>query len=131
MSKIIAVLTLALLFAGATCFGQSETSNKKLIQVKPEYSESAPVPQPEPQIDPYAPVPPRPRDQLYVFWILGRLISYPIDKVEAYITTLRSEKKRDGAPVPASGGPDSNPFGSVNWREIPPAPPVANTQAGR
>lgn len=125
MAKIIAVLVVTVLFGAAACFGQSGNSDKKLIHVKPDYGEPASQVQPEPQIDPYAPVPPRPRDQLYVFWILGRLINYPIDKVESFIVNLRSERKKDGTPVPASAGPSGSPFSSVNWREIPPAPPVS------
>lgn len=131
MAKIIAVLALTLLLAVSVCFGQSQNSEKKLIQVKPDYSEVVPEPQPQAQIDPYAPPPPRPRDQLYVFWILGRLINYPIDKVESYIYKIRSERKRDGTPVPASAGSDRNPFNSLNWREIPPAAPISGAPVDR
>jgi hypothetical protein len=131
MTKTLALLSVVILLAVSVCFGQSQNSDKKLIQVKPAYSEATPEPQPQAQIDPYAPAPPRPRDQLYVFWILGKLISYPIDKVESYIYKIRSDRNREGAPVPASAGSDRNPFSSVNWREIPPAPPVAGAVADR
>jgi len=131
MTKTLALLSLVILLAVSVCFGQSQNSDKKLIQVKPAYSEAPPEPQPQVEIDPYAPTPPRPRDQLYVFWILGKLISYPVDTVESYIHKIRSDRKREGAPVPASAGSDRNPFNSVNWREIPPAPPVAGAPADR
>lgn len=131
MAKISAVLTLTVLLAVSVCFGQSVNSEKKLIPVKPAYSDPVPEPQPQAQIDPYAPVPPRPRDQLYVFWILGKLISYPIDKAESYISSIVFQRKREGSAVPASAGSEANPFNSVNWREIPPAPPVSNAPTGR
>jgi hypothetical protein len=125
MARSVAVLAVLALFGATVCFGQAGSSDKKLIQVKPDYSEPVAYPQPEPQLDPYAPIQPRPRDQLYVFWILGRVISYPIDKVEAYLTNMKFDRKKDGSPVPASAGPEANPFNAVNWREIPPAPPVS------
>jgi hypothetical protein len=131
MAKFVALLALTLLFATSVCFGEAQKSEKKLIQVKPAYSEAPAEPQAQVEIDPYAPVPPRPRDQLYVFWILGRLISYPIDKAESYIYKIRSEWKREGTPVPAAAGPDRNPFHAVNSREIPPAPPVSDSTAIR
>ncbi|MFH0960882.1 MAG: hypothetical protein V1897_19530, partial [Pseudomonadota bacterium] len=67
---------------------------------------------------------PAPRDQLYVFWILGRVISYPIDKLESYISGKFNSVKQP-KPIPAAApGQVSSPFDSLHRREIPPAPPV-------
>jgi hypothetical protein len=130
MAKIIAVLTLVLLFGVSICLGRQQTHESKLIQVKPAYSAATPQPQPG-QIDPYAAVPPRPRDQLYVFWILGKLISYPFDKADSYIHKIRSGWKREGTPTPACAPADSNPFKSVNWSQIPPAHPISDPSSDR
>jgi hypothetical protein len=64
---------------------------------------------------------------MYVFWILGKMLSYPIDKAEAYIYSFKKKEKPrvEGAPTPATATPNANPFNSVNWSEIPPAPPAA------
>jgi hypothetical protein len=67
---------------------------------------------------------PAPRDQLYVFWILGKVISYPIDKIESYISRRINSVQQPKAVPAAAPGRVYNPFDSLNWREIPPAPPV-------
>lgn len=114
-----------MIFVGLTCssvsFGES-----KLIQVKPSYSESSYQPAEQIQGETgYAYTPPNPRDQMYVFWILGKMLSYPIDRVEDFISSkLRSSETPKPVAAPAVATSRPNPFDSVNFREIPPAPPA-------
>ena len=106
---------------GSTSFGES-----KLIQVKSSYSESSYQPSEQVQGETgYSYTPPTPRDQMYVFWILGKMLSYPIDKVEDFISSrLRSRETPKPVAAPAVATSKPNPFDSVNFREIPPVPPA-------
>lgn len=102
-------------------FGES-----KLIPVKPSYSESSYKPSEEIQGETgYSYTAPSPRDQMYIFWILGKMLSYPVDKVEDFISSrLRSRESPKPVVAPAVATHRPNPFDSVNFREIPPAPPA-------
>lgn len=128
-----ALITFSTLLLVVFSLGDSLAENKspKLISVKPAYDQASSVPQnssPAPNLDTQYPDP-SPRDQLYIFWLFGKIISYPIDKVESYVTkkiTSPEKPKVVPAAAPASA---SNPFDSINWREIPPAPPVQSRNA--
>ncbi|MBI5251313.1 MAG: hypothetical protein HY912_17630 [Desulfomonile tiedjei] len=118
MAKTYLIVIMTVLCAASTGFAQ--TADKKLIRVYPSYHEAAYVPQEE-----VADELPSPRDQMYVFWILGRVLSYPFDKAEGYIDSIRSKRKLQVVPAAAPAQATApNPFVSVNWREIPPAPPA-------
>ena len=124
MAKIVPMLVLAIIWLTTACFGQSGTTHNNLIPVKPGFETSTSVP---PQTNSNGPELPKPADQLYVFWYLGQIISYPIDTAEAYIRSYVTKLREPPRPtaVPASSPPLPNPFDSVKWRSIPPAPPVA------
>lgn len=100
--------------------------DSKLIQVKPSYAESSYKPADEIQGETgYSYRAPSPRDQMYIFWVLGKMLSYPVDKVEDFITSkLKSRENSKPIAAPAVATSRPNPFDSVNFREIPPAPPV-------
>lgn len=122
MTRII--VSLVLIVSGVTlaCTVQAEVSGNKLIPVKPSYTEAAYVPQSEQAVE--GPAPPSPREQMYLFWILGQVISYPIDRAESYISNMirRLQSGPEVTPAAAQAGP--NPFTTINMRQIPPAPPV-------
>lgn len=128
MAKTFLLLLPIMLLTASVCFGQAQKEEKKLIQVKPSYHEASYVPHAGDQgPGPVFPAPPTPREQMYIFWILGKMLSFPIDKTESFIRDrlTRSSKGAETAPAAASSSP--NPFNSVNWKEIPPAPPVKET----
>jgi hypothetical protein len=119
MARILLIATLIILWTVAPSV--AEPAGKKLIPVYASYHEAAYVPQKAEALDDL----PTPRDQMYVFWILGRVLSYPFDKAEEYVDSFKNRRKVQAVPATAparSKGP--NPFMSSNWREIPPAPPV-------
>lgn len=126
MSRTCTILLLVALWLVTPWDCLAADQGSKLIPVTPAYSEPSPAPQPQiAPDDPEGYQPPRPRDQLYVFWILGRLINYPIDKVESFVSgKLESWKQRPFlAPASAPAGP--NPFESNRWRQVPPAAPAS------
>ena len=84
MAKISLFTILIALLTISPCFAQ--TTGKKLIPVVPSYHEAAYVPQKDEVVDEL----PSPRDQMYVFWILGRVLSYPFDKAEAVIDSIKN-----------------------------------------
>ncbi len=127
---VLSILTLVFLFA---IYSAAENRSPKLIAVKPAVTQTSQQPQ---NIEPAAGLngqypDPTPRDQLYVFWLFGKIISYPIDKVESYISRkLYSVEKPQLVPAAASApSASSSPFDSLNRREIPPAPPVQERSA--
>jgi hypothetical protein len=123
MVRIFLALLLAILWLATAGLSQAGSQNN-LIPVKPGFESSTPVPTPT-NVD--GPELPKPADQLYVFWYLGQIISYPIDTAEAYIRSYIAKLREAPQPtaVPASSPPLPNPFDSVQWRSIPPAPPIA------
>lgn len=124
MARIVLILLLAILWLTTACFGQAGRTQNNLIPVKPGFDSSTSVPPPTNSDGLELP---KPSDQLYVFWYLGKIISYPIDTAEAYITSYIAKLRQPPQPVavPASSTPVANPFDSVEWKAIPPAPPVA------
>ena len=121
MTRVFALSLMVTLLVAAAAFGQAEKDAGSLVPVEPVYNERVPD-TPTQQSQPNSAVfpSPSPRDQLYVFWFLGKVLSYPVDRLEAYIHSKLNQPKA----VPASATSTSNPFDSVNWREIPPAPPA-------
>ncbi|MDQ1238609.1 MAG: hypothetical protein QG577_794 [Thermodesulfobacteriota bacterium] len=122
MGRMLVVVFLGM---GFVAFSGDCNAQQGLIPVKPSYTDAAYTPQKEAGVqDTETFATPTPRDQMYVFWVLGKMLSYPIDKAESFIV---SKLKRGADPAvvkPASAPSQPNPFQSVNWREIPPAPPA-------
>ncbi len=121
-----AIITVSIsCFLSLSCVSDSYAESR-LIQVKPSYAESSYKPAEQIQGETgYSYTAPSPRDQMYVFWILGKMLSYPIDKVEDFITSrIRSRETPKPVAAPALATARPNPFDSVNLREIPPAPPA-------
>jgi hypothetical protein len=131
MKKALIIFSTLLLVVFSLGDSLAENKSSKLISVKPAYEQAAAVPQnssPATNIDTQYPDP-SPRDQMYIFWLFGKIISYPIDKVESYVTKkLYSPEKPKFVPATAPASA-SSPFDSINWREIPPAPPVQSKNA--
>jgi hypothetical protein len=125
MIKTIAIIIIAILWLTSACFGQTGKAQNNLIPVKPGYDDTVSGSPPVNTDDSGLP---KPSDQLYVFWYLGKIISYPIDTAEAYITSYIAKLRQPAQPVavPASSTPLSNPFDSVKWNAIPPAPPAVS-----
>jgi hypothetical protein len=127
---LLLFVSLTVLWISPVGLAQAENAGKKLIPVKPSYHEATYVPPVErPAVDPSMPPPPTPREQMYVFWILGKMLSYPVDKAESYVYsfTKKTKPQGDGAPTPATAAATPNPFSSVNWSEIPPSPPASGS----
>ena len=125
MMKIVLVMALALVLGAAPVFGQPEKADKDLIKVFPSYQEASYVPSRSGETGPTNTISqPSPKDQMYVFWFLGRALSYPVDKVESLVSNWRAKRAEKAIATPASSSGVPNPFDSVKWREIPPAPPA-------
>jgi hypothetical protein len=120
---LLIVLLVAVLVVPAY-FAQAEPPKNNLIQAKPEYLEAAHVPTVEPNTDPLYPPSPTPSEQMYVFWIMGKILSFPVDTLESYVTRLRGEWNAKAVAVPASAPAQPNPFEKRHIGQIPPAPPV-------
>lgn len=133
MAKTTVMLVISALFVTATCVCQADQAEKKLIPVRPAYADTSvhsPAPAPA-ALDPQSPPLPSPRDQMYVFWLVGQILSYPIDKAESFV---RAGLRNIGSkPVvkPAAAPADDNPFEKVRMSEIPPAPPILPRAARR
>ncbi len=129
MARTFPILLFAVLCLATAAFGQSGKPEKNLIPVTSAEEESlSGKQQAGSRVSPDTPEPPTPSEQMYVFWYLGKVISYPVDTVEAYIRSWLTAPTP--VAVPASGSSASNPFDSVKWRAIPPAPPVTNSASG-
>lgn len=126
MGRITRIVLLGTLWICLCCSVFAQTTDPNLIPVKPSYSEAtySPRTQQDSETREFTPGP-APRDQLYVFWLLGKALSYPVDKAEAYIMSKLKKSPQEGRPTPAAAASSPNPFNSVNWREIPPAPPAS------
>jgi hypothetical protein len=128
MRKALLIFSTISLVCLLAIYSAAENRNPKLIAVRPAANQTSQQPQntePSPGFDGQYPDP-TPRDQLYVFWLFGKIISYPIDKIESYVSKkLYSVEKPQLVPAAASApGDASSPFDAINRREIPPAPPV-------
>jgi hypothetical protein len=125
MTKIIAMLILFTLWVTPYCCELAKAADGNLIPVKPSYSEATYTPQSTDDSENSGIFPsPTPRDQMYIFWILGKVLSYPIDKTESFIMSKIRRPQGNAVATPASAANAPNPFTQVNWREIPPAPPA-------
>jgi hypothetical protein len=71
---------------------------------------------------------PSAKQQMYVFWLLGKMISYPIDKAEAFV---RTQMEKPFFRPASSPGPAQDPFIALERGEIPPAPPVERQSRDR
>jgi len=132
MAKTVLLLLPIMLWTALTCFGQAQMEEKKLIPVKPSYHEASYVPHAGDQgPGPVFPAPPTPREQMYIFWILGKMLSFPIDKAESFIRERINRPSKGAETAPAAASSPANPFNSVNWKEIPPAPPVKASATGK
>ncbi len=130
MIRTIGLTLLVLAWSAGLCLVGAQAPHGKLIPVQR-------AEQPEPQVQEEAPdqaatsgyALPAPKDQLYVFWVLGRILSFPVDLAESIIRKRRSHAQhKEGSAVQASSPVNGNPFENLNWREIPPAPPVSDTR---
>ncbi|MBM4328716.1 MAG: hypothetical protein FJ118_16305 [Deltaproteobacteria bacterium] len=70
---------------------------------------------------------PTPREQMYVFWLMGRAISYPLDRAESYLKKL--SEKATFKQITVKSTPPPNPFDRLDVSEIPPAPPALHGAA--
>ena len=126
MHKIFPVLLFLIFWTATSCLGEAEKGEKKLIPVKPSYHEASYVPNAKRPVSSPTHVPsgPTPREQMYVFWIVGRILSYPIDTAESFIRGMLTKSTAKPAVVPATGRVQPDPFKSAGMGEIPPAPPA-------
>lgn len=126
MNSWISVLVMVSLMVVGLVNASTSFAEGKLIQVKPSYTESNYQPSELVQGETgYLYTAPNPRDQMYVFWILGKMLSYPIDKIEDFVSSrLRPQESPKPVAAPAVATSRPNPFDSVNLKEIPPAPPA-------
>lgn len=126
MARTFLILLFTVLWLVTAAFGQPGKPEKNLVPVTSAADETPSRQQQARTSD--TPEAPTPAEQMYVFWYLGRAISYPVDAVEAYIKSWLTAPKP--VAVPASASSASNPFDSVKWRAIPPAPPVTEGASG-
>lgn len=125
MVRICLIVIVGLIIAAQPCMVGPAFSDSTLIPVKPSYQEASYQGR-QPQVAGAFPAGrhPTPREQMYVFWILGKVLSYPIDQLEAIIT--RRHNTSAAKPIKASAPSTYDPFKEIEGREIPPAPPVLN-----
>jgi hypothetical protein len=125
------VVLLMLVWFCPPCWGENESRRPTLIPVKPSFHEASYVPgnqeprEPTVQGEPM----PTPREQMYVFWLMGRAISYPLDKAESYLRKLRD--KATFRQITVQSAPPPNPFDRLDVSEIPPAPPALHGAAAQ
>ena len=124
MSRWLLILLAIALLPFAALPGQAEDQRGNLVPVKP----AAVTPETQPTGAPPAAGSlgqPTAADQLYVFWLMGKLISYPFDALDTCIQRLRERPEAVRA-IPAAAPGSPNPFDSVKLGQIPPAPPVSS-----
>jgi len=128
VSRWLLILVTVTLTLCAVALSQAEDQRRNLVPVKPAA-----------EVDAQAAQPARPAagglgqptaaDQLYVFWALGKLISYPFDAADSYIQRYREGSDSDAKAIPAAAPGAANPFDAVKLGQIPPAPPVSSRPA--
>ncbi len=92
----------------------------KLIPVQPGYQQAAYAPGKGPDAKRMlSDREPTPSDQMYVFYYLGKALSYPIDKVESAIFGSKEKKKKTKVAAPVI-----DPFEAAKLKQVPPAPPA-------
>lgn len=123
MFRSALICLLIVLAIAGTCLAEPSNKPANLIPVRAPEAESpsAVAEEQQPSLDPNAAVKPSPSEQMYVFWLVGKMLSYPVDTMEAYVRDFM--KRSQPKVVPASAGPD-NPFENRDWSQIPPTPPV-------
>lgn len=128
MTRILLILLLAAAWIGQGLLCYAQPQDGKLIRVQPSFSEtSSSAPAVQQSSDQSMPTP---REQMYVFWILGKVLSYPVDTAESYVSRWWRNWRSGPVARPASAPAAPNPFDSMGSREIPPAPPVMPASAG-
>jgi hypothetical protein len=125
--KCIVVLLITMWIAPAF-LAIAQNTDQKLIRVRPSYSEETQAPRAVPH--PNEPQAPTPRQQMYVFWILGHVLSYPIDTAESYISDWIGRWRHEPVATPASAPAGPSPFDSLRTGQIAPAAP-ARTASGQ
>ena len=101
-----------------------------LIRVTPAYHEAVAAPSTNTPVDASNVLgPPTPREQMYVFWLLGKALSYPIDRIESYVLLKLKRSRNKQATINVSSVP--NPFEAADLSQVPPAPPVIKGAAAR
>jgi hypothetical protein len=123
MSKIKVRAVVVVTAVCCLCTAYTMGNDNGLIRVTPAYHEAISAPATNSPADASNELgPPTPREQMYVFWLLGKALSYPIDKIESYIL-LKLKRSRNGqTPINVSSVP--NPFEAADLSQVPPAPPV-------
>jgi hypothetical protein len=130
MPRICVVLLLVVLCGASQCLGEAKKGDTIIVRVTPAPQQPDPAPQAQQAVaQPTEARAPTPREQLYVFWILGRMLSYPLDRAESYIRGKLERRSQEPVAVPANASGPGNPFDSVAQREIPPAPPAVGGAA--
>ena len=125
MPKICVILVLVI-FCGVTqCLGEARQGDSILVRITPSPQQSDPAPDDQQAVSqPMGPRAPTPKEKLYVFWILGKMLSYPVDRAEKYIRGKLEGFSRQPVAVPAASPTTANPFDTARQRDIPPAPPA-------
>jgi hypothetical protein len=125
MSRIRQAVALIIIMTGAWGLSCANADERKLIRVTIGSPDATVVASSQPATaQPIPPRTPTPREQMYVFWILGKVLSYPVDKVESYVNDLLKKPLPGPVVKPASATPGYNPFEARSFSEIPPAPPA-------
>lgn len=119
---LMLLLAAACVSHGVLCRAEPPESN--LIRAQPAFTETARTA--TPAQDPSTELMPTPREQMYVFWILGKVLSYPVDIAESYISGMWRKWQAGPVVQPASAPAVPNPFDSMSDRHIPPAPPATS-----
>ena len=128
MSRWLLVLVTVTLAISVVALSQAEDQRRNLVPVKPAAEIDAQAAQQ--QRPPAGGLgQPTAADQLYVFWALGKLISYPFDAADRYIQRYREGADSEAEAIPAAAPGASNPFEAVKLGQIPPAPPVSSRPA--
>ena len=125
MPRIRHVVALLIIIACAWGLSCANADEQKLIRVTISSHEAAVVaPSKAVARRAVSSRPPTPREQMYVFWVLGKVLSYPVDKVESYVTRMFKGPFPTPVVKPAAATAGYNPFEARSFSEIPPAPPA-------
>ena len=123
MSKINVQAVFAITVVCCLCTVYAMGNDSGLIRVTPSHHEALSAPNTnKPDGASNVLGPPTPREQMYVFWILGKALSYPVDRIESYVLHKLKRSSKKQAPINLSSVP--NPFEAADMSQIPPAPPV-------
>jgi hypothetical protein len=124
MVRICAAM-LVIMALGPVLSLSADEPAKKLIAVRPNFHEAENVPDGRQAVDFESEQRfPTPREQMYVFWLVGRVLSYPVDKAESAVRGWLEKRKGRAANAPAQLEDGRNPFDSVDFGALPPAAPA-------